>query len=216
MSQKEALLIQKYLSLNLLLCQQIKIALRTHDLSVRQQITDLAEKNTRFLELVSRPSLLHIVADLWEKEKLSIRIESLNSADVMGLFVNRSYRRQGRKEGSERRFMALNSAERDYFMQGIATYMATEGLNNQISGEDLNHIIDKLIQVIPDSVSTETSMSLGEDQRPLKHRLHEPEDYDDVRTDVRTCGLLVDDPSASNTFKFGHKSFMEYLFACAN
>ena len=34
-----------------------------------------------------------------------------------------------------------------------------------------------------------------------------------VKTDVRACGLLVDDPAQPGTFRFGHKSFMEYLFA---
>jgi hypothetical protein len=36
-----------------------------------------------------------------------------------------------------------------------------------------------------------------------------------IKTDVRACGLLIDDPAAPGTFRFGHKSFMEYLFASA-
>jgi hypothetical protein len=193
--------------------QQINIALRNHSELVRRQICDFADRNNRFMEIVSRPSLLHIVADLWEKEKLSEKTDQLNSAAVMKLFVERSYRRQGLKEGDNRRFMALNSAERDYFMQGIASYMAAEDLNNQITSEALVSLIDKLIEVIPDSVSADTPAILGEESRPLSARLNEPLDYEDVRTDVRTCGLLVDDPVTPNTFKFGHKSFMEYLFA---
>jgi hypothetical protein len=192
---------------------QIRAALRKYPAIVCQQIDELAGKNSRFYELISRPSLLHIVADLWEKEKLIEKAESLNSANIMKIFVDRSYRRQGRKEGDAKHFMALNSAERNFFMQGVATYMAAEGLNNQITGEGLNQLIDKLIESIPNSVSTETSVPLGEEQKPLRERLLEPEDYDDIKTDVRACGLLVDDPTASNTFKFGHKSFMEYLFA---
>jgi hypothetical protein len=35
----------------------------------------------------------------------------------------------------------------------------------------------------------------------------------DVKTDVRACGLLVDDPAAQGTFRFGHKSFMEFSYA---
>jgi hypothetical protein len=66
---------------------------------------------------------------------------------------------------------------------------------------------------MPNSVSASSSVILGEDRRPLKTRLREPNDIDHVITDVRTCGLLVDDLSAPGTFKFGHKSFMEYLFA---
>jgi hypothetical protein len=193
--------------------KQIKMALRNHSELVREQICDLASRNSRFMEIVARPSLLHIVADLWEKEKLSEKTHALNSAAVMKLFVDRSYRRQGRKEGDNRRFMALNSSERDYFMQGVASYMAAERLNNQITSESLNSLIERLIEVIPDSVSTDIPITLGEERRPLSERLQEPLDYEDVKTDVRTCGLLVDDPATPNAFKFGHKSFMEYLFS---
>jgi hypothetical protein len=35
----------------------------------------------------------------------------------------------------------------------------------------------------------------------------------DVKTDVRACGLPVDDPAAQGTFRFGHKSFMEFSYA---
>ena len=36
---------------------------------------------------------------------------------------------------------------------------------------------------------------------------------EDVQTDVRACGILVSDLAVSGMFRFGHKSFMEYLFA---
>jgi hypothetical protein len=191
---------------------QIEKALRNYKPHVKKQVVNLAIGNSRFRELVSRPSLLNIVADLWDKENLSEKIETLNSASVMKLFVDRSYRRQGVKEGDNRRFMALNSSERDYFMQGVAAFMAVNGDNNQISAEDLNSVADKLIAAIPDSVS-EQAVLLGEENRFLRQRLTDAEDVEDVRTDIRACALLVDDPAAPSTFKFGHKSFMEFLFA---
>ena len=51
-------------------------------------------------------------------------------------------------------------------------------------------------------------------REPLKARMAEADHgLEHVQTDVRTCGILVDDPTAPGTFRFGHKSFMEYLFA---
>ena len=92
--------------------------------------------------------------------------------------------------------------------------MAAEQLSNQISNEQLNDLVDSLIEVIPTSVSTFSPEIRDEDTRPLRSRIKDPnDDMEHVRTDVRTCGLLVDDPSAPGTFKFAHKSFMEYLFA---
>jgi hypothetical protein len=111
--------------------------------------------------------------------------------------------------------MALNSSERGYFMSGIACYMAANKLNNQIPGEEFNQVMEELINCIPDSVSTVSSIA-GEETRPLKIRIQnqEPKEaVEHIKTDTRTCGLLVDDPATPGTFKFGHKSFMEYLFA---
>ncbi|MEH2251586.1 NACHT domain-containing protein [Nostoc sp.] len=193
---------------------QIQEALRKQKPLVRDQICSLAKSETRFLELVSRPSLLHVVSVLWEKEKLYEKTALLNSAYVMECFVRSSYRRQGLKAQGSREFMALNSSERDYYMCGIASYMAAEQLSNQISNEQLNNLIDDLTEVIPESVSISPPEIFDEDTRPLQLRIQDPkEDIEHIKTDVRTCGLLIDDPSAPGTFKFGHKSFMEYLFA---
>ncbi len=194
--------------------EQIRAALRNQKALVRDQICFLAEREARFLDLVSRPSLLHVVSTLWEKEKLYEKAKLLNSAYVMECFVRSSYRRQGLKIEGSRDFMALNSAERDYFMCGVASHMATNQFGNQIPNEHLNQLIDGLIEAIPTSVSTASPEIFSEDTRPLKLRIQDPkDDIEHIKTDVRTCGLLVDDPASPGTFKFGHKSFMEYLFA---
>jgi CRISPR/Cas system CSM-associated protein Csm2 small subunit len=192
---------------------QIQQFLRNSPSTVKTQICTLAQNNPRFADLVSRPSLLHVVSVLWQIEKLSQEVEKLNSAYIMERFVKNSYRRQGLKLRTSKDFMALNSSERAYFMNGIATYMVANNLNNQISGTQLNKLISTLIDVIPESVSTSNPSTYGEDNRALTIRVQDPDDIEHVKTDVRTTGLLVDDAVTPGTFKFGHKSFMEYLFA---
>jgi hypothetical protein len=204
--------------LNPFTINQIVRAVRPYDEITKKGITDLAKSNTRFLEIISRPSLLHIVATLWDREKLFEKTDKLTSAFIMELFIRHSFRRQGLKEYDSKGFMALNSSEREYFMRGIATFMAAHDLPNQISSSQLDNIIDGLIDSIPDAVSLETPLILGETRIPLKKRLLDSEYGIDhvkthIKTDVRACGLLVDDPAAPGTFRFGHKSFMEYLFA---
>ena len=193
---------------------QIARSLRRQEALVREQICALVEKNPGFSDLVSRPSLLHIVSVLWAKERLSEKVDHLTPASLIEIFVRHSYRRQGLKEAGSPDFMALTTSERQYFMRGIATFMAAEALPNRISVMQLNTLIEDLIRVIPDSVSDESTALSGESRRPLRARLAETEDaIEHVKTDVRACGLLVDDAAAPGTFKFGHKSFMEYLFA---
>jgi hypothetical protein len=52
-------------------------------------------------------------------------------------------------------------------------------------------------------------------RKPLKQRLdfehNRDKAIDSILTDVRSCGLLVSDLTKPNTFKFAHKSFMEFL-----
>jgi len=193
---------------------QIEHSLRNHPRLVRSQICSFAGENSRFKELISRPSLLHIVAVLWDRAKLSEKIEELDSAYVMDLFVRHSYRRQGVKEAESPDFMALTSSEREYFMMGVASYMAANDLPNQITGSQLNDVIEALIDAIPEAVSTGAPAISGERTTPLRLRLEDSEyALEHVKTDVRACGLLVDDPVSPGTFHFGHKSFMEYLFA---
>jgi len=110
--------------------------------------------------------------------------------------------------------MALTTLEREYFMTGIAAYMAAKRLPNQISNIQLNEVITDLVNAIPESVSFGSPAISGETTQPLRTRLKDAEfGIEHVKTDVRACGLLVDDPAAPGTFRFGHKSFMEYLFA---
>jgi hypothetical protein len=194
--------------------EQISDSLRAFDREIRETITNLARTNSRFLELVSRPSLLYIVATLWNRYRLAEKIDKLTSAYVMELFIHHSYRREGAKQNEQPGFLGLTSLEREYFMKGIATYMFANNLPNQIQNYQLNEAITKLISCIPDSVSTASTSINDETRQPLKKRISDLEHgIELIKTDVRACGLLVADPSSTGTFKFGHKSFMEYLFA---
>lgn len=195
--------------------EQIARALRNHPSDVREQIPMRAATNERFRELVSRPSLLHVVATLWVREKLSDKDpEALSSAFVMDLFVRHSYRRQQQKGDTAATYqLILTPDERAYFMAGIAAYMAAHELPNQIPSHLLIDAVEQFLEVIPTSISTD-SAATGEAAPPLKDRVEGSEQKrEGVITDVRACGLLVDDPVTPNTFRFAHKSFMEFLFA---
>ena len=98
--------------------------------------------------------------------------------------------------------MALNSAERQYFMKGIAAYMATHGEQNQINGRQINELVVSLVEAIPEEVSRRPSLITGEEKEPLKSRIGGL-DYrlEHVQTDVRTCGILVEDPASVGAFR---------------
>jgi hypothetical protein len=192
---------------------QIESSLRHIDTQSRQEICHLATMDTKFHEIVARPSLLYIVSQLWQKE-LRMRQQDVNSALVMDLFIQHSYKRQTEKIRDGRQFMVLSESERSYFMDGIAAYMAKEKLPNQITLENFNQIVEKLYAIIPDEVSLVNTALSGITIKPLKLRLRDNDDpLEAVKTDVRTCGILVKDLTRANSLKFPHKSFLEFLFA---
>ena len=204
--------------------RQISESLRWATTEVRQQIVQLAEQDENFRGIVSRPSLLYIVAHLWNSPELVTRRTNMNSALVIGLFIQHSYKRQTEKHRDSRRFMVLTEIERSYFLDGIAAYMAANGLQNQVTREQFDIAIANLYRVIPkpEELSAQASV-LSEAQessphedgaQPLAVRLRDREDpLEAVKTDVRTYGILVQDFSRTGALRFAHKSFFEYLFA---
>ncbi|MCB2261852.1 MAG: hypothetical protein LGR52_02765 [Candidatus Thiosymbion ectosymbiont of Robbea hypermnestra] len=197
---------------------QINHSLREADPSTRKEILELARQDGKFREVVARPSLLYVVSVLWRREKLSER-RRINSALVIDLFIRQTLKRQQEKQ-DERSFMVLNSAERHYFMTGIAAYMAAKQLPNQIDGRRLEEAVGRLVDAIPDAVSQSVgAREQNEDPRPLRSqaRLNWQTGRTDImhriNTDVRANTLLVTDPSEDGHFKFAHKSYLELLQA---
>jgi hypothetical protein len=196
---------------------QITNSLLAVDKPIREEIITLAKQNKKFYEVVARPSLLYIVAVLWQREKLSER-QQINSALVIDLFIRQTLKRQQGKH-DKRPFMVLNSAERHYFMVGIAAYMAAKSLPNQINNDQLEEAVRLLVDAIPDVVSQSVSTVGNENSHPLrsekrfKWQTERTKIMDEINTDVRSCGLLITDPSKDGAFKFSHKSYMELLQA---
>jgi hypothetical protein len=193
---------------------QIEDALRAVSSQTRREIVALATTDEKFREIVSRGSLLYVVSQLWEREQLSKYAGRITSAFVMELFIQHSYRRQTLKSSDNPEFMVLNEGERKYFMSGIAAYMGALNLPNQIDKEHFVRAVKGLYDVIPSSVSTQVGTIQNSLVKPLKERLRDVEDpIQDVNNDVRSSGILVSDQSKSGSFKFAHKSFMEFLIA---
>ncbi|WP_133510563.1 NACHT domain-containing protein [Candidatus Thiosymbion oneisti] len=196
---------------------QIADSLRKADASTRTEILELARRDGKFHEVVARPSLLYAVSLLWRQEQLSER-RHIDSALVIDLFIRQTLKRQQGKQ-DERPFMILNSAERHYFMTGIAAYMAAKNLPNQIDGHQLEEAVDRLVAAIPDTVSQSVGAVGNEDSHPLRStarrewQTKRSEIMHAINTDVRSCGLLVTDPTKDGNFKFAHKSYLELLQA---
>ncbi|HBH47636.1 MAG TPA: hypothetical protein DDX98_03300 [Bacteroidales bacterium] len=168
------------------------------------------DKNKGFIDLISRPSTLYQVGLIWDK----LDKENLNSASVINEFIKHAYRRQEEKlrtigkTGIEP--PVLTSQEREYFMLGVAVGIIQKNrYTNQINKNDLKTIISRLYSEIPENLSKDHV-----EGKPLVERLKFNSDsLDSVFNDVRTAGILVRDLTKNDSFKFAHKSFLEFLFA---
>jgi len=209
---------------------EIVLALRDAPEEVRNGIVQAVTVNTRLRDIASRPSLLHVISVLWSDGALSGRAAELTPAEVMHRFLDASLQRQTEKARELRRreieaekrgghenephnYMVLNSAERRYFMLGIGVDMMRTDETNQIHLAGLNEVTEKLAKACPDSISLASDAIDDRPNLPVKRRMEQSTDFlGRLQDDVRTCGLLVSDV-IDGAFRFGHKSFLEYLAA---
>lgn len=191
---------------------RIKRGLRNADSSVRREIMLLLSEggNDSFIDLISRPSTLYQASVIWDR----LDKNNVNSATVINEFINHAYRRQEEKlrnigpTGIEP--TVLTADEREYFMLGVAVGMVQKNdYSNQISKSDLEVIVARLFYEVPDEISKGHVSG-----KNLATRLKDQEKaVEIVFNDVRTSGILVRDLTQNDSFKFAHKSFLEFLLA---
>jgi len=191
--------------------EKIIKALRNVNETTKKGIIELTNdsQNKSFIDLVTRPSTLFLVASIWDKEFINLKNKEVNSALVIQKFIKATNERQISKKINT----PLLVNERDFFMIGIAVGMAkNNNYSNQIYKDDLNKIILDLYKIFPDKLS-EMNTIFEKPRRPLHKRIkgNETGALESILTDIRTCGILVKDVSRNNYFKFAHKSFFEYL-----
>ncbi|MCP4547055.1 MAG: hypothetical protein GY835_11370 [bacterium] len=190
---------------------EIKHSLRWAPASTKSDILSLAEQDEKFLDIVSRPSLLYIIGRLWDLPDFAEIKHTVDAAQVMGAFVQHCYRRQTEKHRGYPQFMVLTEAERKFFMDGLTAFMASNRMPNQLTRSQFEQAIADLYDVIPESLHGGAALP-EVSQLNLKARLADREDaLEIVKTDCRTYGLLVRDYSRPDALRFPHKSFFEYI-----
>jgi len=195
--------------------EQMAESLKNAPLQNRNEILELAKNDSKFKDIVARPSLLCIVNELWNKGVLKQYKHDINSALIIKLFTEHNYQRQIDKERESQEFNPpLTPIERSYFTTGIAVYMVKNGLQNQITLDEFKKIIQILYEVIPDTILNKKNALNDDIKEALKIRLRDRKDpLAEIVTDIQSHSLFVTDHSRSDSLKFPHKSFLEYLFA---
>lgn len=192
---------------------RIAKALRNFDRDVSGDIINsLASEQAvySFKDLMSRPSTLFLAANIWDDIRHSDDPSRVNSAEVIGRFIQHCYDRQQRKGLPA----FLTSDEREYFTAGVAVAMLRETqYSNHLTSSSLQKAITTLLDNFPEELQRFCTAA-DPQKMPLKERLQDRELLiETISTDVRSCGVIVSDLSQFDAFKFAHKSFFELLLA---
>ena len=194
---------------------QIVEGLRYASEKTQAQILAAVDKSPQMQDIATRPSLLYILAQFWNEISAVTNAESITAAAVIDQFIEQSYKRQTEKGISALGFMSLLEGERRYFHEGLVAFMANgEATTNYISAPDFATAIRLLYEGYPEDRHLIPPTILEPNLRPLKARFSDIDNpIDIVATDVRTHGIVVNDPSRRGAFKFAHKSFFELIQA---
>lgn len=193
---------------------QIFNSLRSVDPLIKEGIQKIISLQTSksFIDLISRPSHLFLISQIWIERKLGDRYNNLSSATILNEFLMSCFERQISK-ANNKDFFYLSSIEREYFMIGIAAKMYKMGIS--YIGKDLFYnTVGELIDMFPDELSSKNPVLLNVRNGKTIHKFAEEDrnSYEAIVNDVRICGILVND-NANEGLTFAHKSFFELLIA---
>ena len=194
--------------------EQIMQALRFTEDSVRNGIQHIMETQMSgsFLDLISRPSHLFLVSQIWETRQLEHKYQNLISALIINEFLQNCFERQAAK-GIRAPYFYLSSLEREYFMIGIAARMYKLGVVS-ISNDSFQIAIQELLELFPEELSAKnpTFVYLRNGKSVCEFANADENSLSAIMNDVRTCGVLVND-TVNDGLCFAHKSFFDVLVA---
>ena len=216
--------------LNLMSPEQIREACRDYPTEVRNGILSTIDNDPTFAEIVSRPSMLPVVATIWPKVEQLVRDQSgLTGAKLIELYIQAVYDRKEAELERDRveraapdgsRYLVLPKVARQLLTLRTAWVMAVKGYQNTIRRSEIAEIVHQsYASLLTHARSTEADRTLAEGMRRFEES-HKEDTLADrievIATEICSAGLLVPDPaSGAGSLRFAHKQFYEYLVASA-
>ena len=207
---------------------QIRESCRDYDKKVKEGITAAIEQHPEFLDIVSRPSMLPVVATIWGG------IQELNEAGVpptratlIEKYVQAVFSRKEAELETDRvrrdapmgsRYLVLPKLVREMLTLCVAWRMSGLKAKNTIKREQIVEMVRDLYDpLFAMSKSEGLAASIAEglsnfekefsDERPAER-------IDAIAAEICNAGLLVPDPASGSTnLRFPHKQFFEFLIA---
>lgn len=206
--------------------QQINAACREFSPRARAGIQAAIASNPDFLEIMSRPSMLPVVATIWgEIEDLRRSGNDITGALLIERYLQAIYMRKERELEQDRvshdspsgsRYLVLPKPVREFLTVSVAWRMCGLGNQNTISRSDIRSMVGEMYEeLFTLKRSASVSPEIADGLVQFEERRSEDTFADRVEaitSEICSAGLLVPDPAGGVTnLRFPHKQFYEYL-----
>jgi hypothetical protein len=209
---------------------QVKLACRSYEPSIKKGIVSSIENSKDFLEIVSRPSMLPVVATIWpEIEKLQESGHPLTGAELIERYIQAVFSRKEAELERDRvihdapsgsRYLLLPKQLRELLTICVAWRMSGLKYKNTIPRSEITEMVREIYDVLISVGKSEgVSASVAEGIVDFEKR-HIDENIADkveaITTEICSAGLLISDAAGGATnLRFPHKQFFEFLIAKA-
>ncbi|KZB61544.1 hypothetical protein AUP42_06180 [Thalassospira lucentensis] len=205
---------------------QVAEACRNFPDDIKQGILKASQENPDFLEIVSRPSMLPVVATIWKEiVKLTSEGEPLTGAILVEKYLEAIFTRKEAElerdvvefdapEGA--RYLVLHKSVRELLTSCVAMRMAALGGKNTISRVQVTDLVKDTYGNL-----RELCLAKGGVEEVLNSFMKFEEQYKNetlsdkvqiIVSDVCSAGILIPDPvGGEDNLRFPHKQFFEYL-----
>lgn len=208
--------------------EQIEFACRGFEPEVRDGIISAIADNKDFFDIVSRPSMLPVVATIWPQiAELQLAGAQLTGADLIERYVQAVFSRKEAELERDRvrldaptgsRYLVLPKQVRELLTICVAWKMSGLKYKNTISRSEISDMIRETYEIIV-TMSKAEGVSPDVAQGVIEFEKRYSEDsladrVETITTEVCSAGLLINDAAGGNTnLRFPHKQFFEFLVA---
>ena len=205
---------------------QIEAACRSFENRVREGIVGSIQRHPEFMEIISRPSMLPVVATIWDEiEGFRSSGSELTGALLIERYLQAIYARKEAELERDRvqyeapsgsRYLVLPKPVRELMTICVAWRMAGLRGQNTIARIEISNMVrdlyDDLFAIAKaNNVAPAITDGLMEFERRFADETLSDK-IEIITSEICSAGLLVPDPAGGNTnLKYPHKQFYEYL-----
>ncbi|ESW79895.1 NACHT domain-containing protein [Mesorhizobium sp. C280B] len=207
---------------------EVMKALSGFDIELATSVIAAANQYRNFRDIVSRPSMLPVVATIWpEIEHLQKQGQQLTDAVLIQRYLDAAYQRKETEIENYQRttgapigatYLMLRRELRETFTRLLVWDMVARDTRNTITRARLDKVVfDSYKKVFNIFQTSGSSVDTVEAIRRLeaKYADHSPQELSEmIANEVASAGLFVSDPAGGvSNLMLPHKQYYEYIIA---